>query len=238
VKTLWKSLREYASVVAKQWWFYVGLVSGILALAGQVTSVPPVPRGISIAGFVVFLSVAQFAAFHQLRLQRDAGTRPRMTILSKPKKWGVTAIPYALATGQPFTAAQQEMFKGDPELNIAISGDVTAAASGGETGGVLHDITWSIRNLPGGLTTRAMAGVDTVALAPNMTVVLTPTLEIYGKAVRLSQILDALTSSNDLAIVASYRAEAGTTAAETAVKLPREELIEPLTNWGKYNGTI
>src|SRR5438309_3945080 len=128
MKSVWTSFREYVSLVAKQWWFYVGLVSGVLALVGQVAPIPPIPRGITIASCVIFLALAQFAAFHQLRLQRDAGSRPRLTILSKPKAWGISAIPHAIATGQSFNVAQQEMFKGDPELNIAISGDVRAAA--------------------------------------------------------------------------------------------------------------
>jgi hypothetical protein len=233
----WTSFREYLAMVVKQWWFYVGLASGVLALVGQVAPVPPIPRGITIGACVLFLSLAQFAAFHQLRLQRDAGARPRLTILGKPKTWGITAIPHAIATGQSFNVAQQEMFKGDPELNIAISGDMRAAASGGDKGGVLHDIEWSIRNLPSGLTTRAMAGADTVPLTPNMTVVLTPTLEIHGQKIPLSAILEALAARDDLAIVASYCAEPGT-PTETAIKLPRQDLIEPLTSWGKYNGAI
>jgi len=57
--------------------------------SGVFTKIPPIPYWIAVAAFVLFLSVAEFAAFHQLRLHRDEGEQPGLTLQAQAPLWKV-----------------------------------------------------------------------------------------------------------------------------------------------------
>ncbi len=236
MKALWKSLREYASVVAKQWWFYVGLASGVLALVGQVAPVPPIPHGITIAGFVIFLSLAQFAAFHQLRLQRDEGEQPGLSLLGQAPSWKMggsawTNDKYDTRLGTP------DAFAGDPEVQLVWVTDLEMEAHGGAKGGVLFGLRWTMDHLPTAATFEAPEVTMPIALPAGQGIPLKTVLRVTIDKVRLSDVRKVWEDSpTDPVLVAGYRVKGNAAALETRLPLPRAVIIGALAPWRKMVG--
>jgi len=230
-----KSLGEYASVVAKQWWFYVGLVSGILALVGQVMPIPPIPRGITIAGFVIFLSLAQFAAFHQLRLQRDEGEQPGLTLLAQAPSWTVGG--YAWNDKHDTRLGTPEAFVGDPEVQLVWVTDLEMEAHGGAKGGVLFGLGWSMDYLPAAAGFVAPEVTMPIALPAGQGIPLKTVLRLTLDNVRLSQVRKAWEDlSTDPVLIAGYRVKGKDAALESRLPLPRGVIVGALTPWREMVG--
>jgi hypothetical protein len=233
---VWKSLREYAVVVAKQWWFYVGLVSGILALVGQVTSLPPIPRGVGIAGFVLFLSLAQFAAFHQLRLQRDEGDQPGFSLLAQAPRWLLSGYAYTTEAHDTLLGTPQA-FVGDPEIRLTFVTDIEMEAHGGAKGGVLFGLTWTIRNLPDAATFEAPVVTMPISLPAGQGAPLRFHLSVELDKIRLSdlrRVWDEL--GGDPVLIAEYRVKGRSTSVETRLTLPRTYIVAAIAPWRKMVG--
>src|SRR5437868_11322351 len=82
---MWLSFAEYVPAVLRHWWFSAtGLASGILFLISLFATIPAIPRWFWVVLFIVFVSAAQFQAFHQLREQRDKWGRPGLSLLGAP----------------------------------------------------------------------------------------------------------------------------------------------------------
>ncbi len=73
-----RSLVEYLATVAKAWWqLAIGLVAAAFGVATLFKSGLIVPGWVAVAVAVVALFLAQFQAFHSVRLARDQAAGPR-----------------------------------------------------------------------------------------------------------------------------------------------------------------
>lgn len=234
---VWKSLREYAVVVAKQWWFYISLVSGILALIGQVASVPPIPRGITIAGFMIFLSFAQFAAFHQLRRRRDEGQEAGFSLLAQAQWWHIAGYAYVNDPRGITLLGTPEAFAGNPEVRLNFVTDIEMDAHGGAKGGVLFKLTWTIQNLPDCGTFEPPVVVMPITLAAGEGDPLRSRLSIQLDKVRLADLRRAWEElPGDPVLAAEYHVKGKTAAVQTRLTLPRSGIIEAIPAWRKIVG--
>jgi hypothetical protein len=233
---VWTSFREYIAAVVKQWWFYVGVVSGILALVGQVTSVPQIPRGITIAGFVVFLSAAQFAAFHRLRFERDEGEQAGLTLLAQARWWSLGGVAYTYDQYGTTLLATPAAFANNPEVKLDFVTDIEMEAHGGGKGGAIFDIAWTIRNLPDAATFEAPIVVGPITLVAGEIKPLRPRLSIQLDKVRLADLRRVWEElPGDPVLTAQYHVK-NMAAAEARLTLPRSRLLDAIAPWRKMVG--
>jgi len=70
----WASVKFYAQAVGKAWWaLFVGSVLGVIGGTGLIWHVDlKFPLWLWFLAAVVCLSVAQFLAFHRVRVERDS----------------------------------------------------------------------------------------------------------------------------------------------------------------------
>jgi hypothetical protein len=234
---VWTSFREYVAVVVKQWWFYVGVASGILALIGLFRPVPPFPWWLSVSAFVLFLSAAQFAAFHQLRFQRDEGDQAGLTLLAQAPGWHLGGVAYTYDQHGTTLLATPEAFASNPEVRLDFVTDIEMEAHGGAKGGVLFGLTWTIHNLPGAATFEAPVVVMPITLAAGEGDPLRPRLSIQLDKVRLADLRRVWEElPGDPVLTAGYHVKGRSAAVETRLTLPRSRLLAAIAPWRKMVG--
>ncbi len=234
MQPVWTSFREYVAVVVRQWWFYVGLASGVLAVVGLFTATPTIPRWITVTVFVLFVSVAQFAAFHQLRFQRDEGARPGFSLLTQAPWWHLGGVAYTYDQHGTTLLATPEAFSGNPEIRLDLVTDIEMEAHGGAKGGVIYGLEWTMRNLPDTVTFEAPVVAMPISLPAGDGVSLRSRLSMQLDKVRLSDLRKTWEDlPGDPVLAAGYHVQGRPTPAETTLTLPRVRILSFIAPWRK-----
>jgi hypothetical protein len=138
------------------------------------------------------LVIAQFLAFHDLRKERDAEDLAYFRLLGKPR-WQAYAHPYDSKTGELYGVSQPEVYLGNPELQLDMSGDFDAVVYGGSEGGYLFDFKWSVRNPPSGFLVVAPSIPDqAISLEAGKGFPFKATITLKVERIRLSAALQTL----------------------------------------------
>jgi hypothetical protein len=83
---MWQSFEEYMPAVGKRWWAMV--VGGIFTIAGIISYFYPflvLPAWTWFLIALLFISIAQFFAFHRVRVERDEARAERDVALAKTR---------------------------------------------------------------------------------------------------------------------------------------------------------
>jgi hypothetical protein len=88
----WASLKLYGKAVARAWWALFS--SGVLAVVGGLGAIWHIDVKLGpwvwFTLAVVCLSVGQFLAFHQMRVERDVASAGRQTAERRPRQIGIS----------------------------------------------------------------------------------------------------------------------------------------------------
>src|ERR1700737_1827764 len=229
-----EGVTEYLKLVFRRWWFgATGILAGVLWLASLIVSIPAIPRWVWVVAFAGLLFLAQFLAFSDVRNQRDDTKRrlelvrpaPTLSLLRRPTFWTAAVLRPDGAGGRERVTATD--FDTDPaDGQITFSGDLEAAAYGGAKGGVLHDVMWSVRNLPFPMNFRPPDILSRpIALAPNQNFPFKERITFIWDGVHLSKAEDELKAiDSDPILVATYRHD-GSNELEATLILPRADLL-------------